>query len=123
MDIKSIIRNVIPFGASAVKDPARTRAKTDADNDREGNGQASGEERKRHKPTPEEVQEALRFLEGLSGIKENGLTVRTECKEDCVVVYVEDRDGKVVRRIPEQDLIGLASNPERKSGHLINKAM
>lgn len=126
MDIKGIARNLIPLSptrAQEAKDAANTRSKTDANNDREGNGQASSEEQKRRKLSPEEIQDAVKYLEGLAGVKDNGLSVRLSEADGVVVVYVEDRSGKVVRRIPESDLANLTSNRQKKSGHLLNKAL
>lgn len=126
MDIKGIVRNLTPFTATkAASETANTRQKTDANNDREGNGQAAanGEEQKRRRMTAEEFEEAVKYLESLAGVKDNNLKVRLETRDDVTVVYVEDRDGKVVRRIPESELWTLTSNRERKSGHLINRAM
>ena len=125
MDIKGIARNLIPFGAvKAAQEARNTKAKTDANNDREGNGQASsGEEQKRRPLTPEQVVEAVQYLESLSGVKENNLTVRVDRKDETIVIYVEDRDGKVIRRIPESELGLLTSNRQKKNGHLLNKAL
>ena len=124
MDIKGIARNLIPFGAlKSAPEAKNTRSKTDANNDREGNGQAASEERKRRHLSPEEVNEAVKFLEGLSGVKDNNLLVRVTRNDDIAVVYIEDKDGKVIRRIPETELDLLNQNREKKSGHLLNKAM
>ena len=126
MDIKGIARNILPLGPTkpdAVQE-ARTRSKTDANNDREGDGQAtSDEDQRRRNLSPEEIQEAVKYLEGLPGVKENGLTLRLETKDGVSVVYIEDRAGKVVRRIPESELSLLTSNRQKKSGHLLNKAL
>ena len=59
------------------------------------------------------------YLEGLPGVKDNGLTVRKEIKDGVTLVYVVDRDGKVVRRIPESELAGLSDRREKKSGQLL----
>lgn len=125
MDIKGIARNLLPLTSTkAASEAASTRHKSDANNDREGNGQAAnGEEQKRRRMTPEELEEAVKYLEGLAGVKDNQLKVRLETKDDITVVSIEDRDGKVVRRIPESELQALTANRERKSGHLINRAM
>jgi uncharacterized FlaG/YvyC family protein len=126
MDIKGIARNLLPFTMTkAASEAVGTRHKTDANNDREGDGQAaaSGEEQKRRRMTAEELEDAVKYLEGLAGVKDNHLKIRLETKDDVTVVYVEDRDGKVVRRIPESELRSLTANRERKSGHLINRAL
>jgi uncharacterized FlaG/YvyC family protein len=121
MDIKNV-RNILPFSVTAKPD-VKSRSKTDAASDRDGNGQASGEgEKRRRHLSPEEIDEAVKHIEDLPGVKENGLIVRLEQRDDTVVVYVEDRDGKIVRRIPEADLSLLSTAKEKKSGHLLNKA-
>ena len=124
MDIKGLARNLIPFGAvKAAQEAKNARSKTDANNDREGNGQAADEEHKRRKLTPEEISEAVKYLEGLAGVKDNQLFVRLSQEDERVVVFVEDREGKVVRRIPENELALLTSNRQMKNGHLLNKAL
>ncbi len=104
-------------------DEAKTTSKLDADNEKEGNGQAQGEGHKRRSLNPEEIQDAIKYLEGLAGVKDNNLTVRLDSHDGISIVYVEDRDGKIVRRIPESDLASLTENRQKKSGNLLNKAM
>lgn len=125
MDIKGLARNLISFtSVKAAQEAKSTRSKTDANNDREGNGQAAnGESESRRNLRPEEIAEAVTYLEGLAGVKDNNLSVRVETKDSITVVYIEDRDGKVVRRIPESELSALTSNRQKKSGHLLNRAM
>lgn len=123
MDIKGLARNLIPFGPTKARESQNARVKTDASDDREGNGQSQGQEQQRKPLTPEEVEEAIRFLEGLAGVKDNNLTVRVAQTESTLVVYVEDRDGKVVRRIPEPELRALTQNRQKKNGHLLNRAL
>ncbi len=125
MDIKGVVRNLIPFPSAvkAANEAKSTHSKTNANNDREGNGQAAGEEQKRRKLSPEEIADAVKYLEELPGIKENSLRVRLEEHDGVSVVYVEDRFGKLVRRIPEGELASLTANREKTSGHLLNKAL
>lgn len=122
MDIKGVFRQVIPF-STAKTEEAKAKSKLDADNDKEGNGQSAGEEQKRRQLSPEQLEEAIQYLEGLPGVKDNNLTVRKETKDGITIVYVEDRSGKIVRRIPESELAALTANREKKSGHLLNRAM
>jgi uncharacterized FlaG/YvyC family protein len=123
MNIKGLVNNVIPFAVKKKEEP-KTQSAFDADNDKEGNGQSSdsGDKRRRNL-SPEEIEDAIAHLKNLSGIKENGLSVRAETTDGVTVVYVEDRDGKVIRRIPEADLSLLTGNKERKSGNLLNRAL
>ena len=123
MDIKGLARNLIPFSPAKANEAKSTRTKTDANNDREGNGQSSGEGQKRKTLSPEEISDAVKYLEGLSGVKDNNLTVRLSSADGVTVVFIEDRDGKIVRRIPEAELGALTANRQKKSGHLLNKAL
>jgi uncharacterized FlaG/YvyC family protein len=125
MDIKGIARSLIPISSpKSASETASTHTKMDANNDREGNGQASdGEQQKRRRLTQEEWADAIKYLEGLAGVKDNNLTIRIEVKDDITVLFVEDRDGKVVRRIPESEVASLTANREKKSGHLLNRAI
>ena len=122
MDIKSVIRQIIPTAIAAKS--IRQERKAGGATDRDANGQQpdKGHEQ-RHPLTPEQIQEALHCLEQLPGVKDNSLTVRLQELDGIRVVYIEDRDGKVVRRIPEADLHHVLKNREKKSGHLLNKAL
>jgi uncharacterized FlaG/YvyC family protein len=124
MNIKGLVSNVIPFPVKK-NDEAKAKSALDTDNEKDGNGQSStGGDQRRRNLTPEEIIEAVKHLENLQGVKDNGLKVRQETNDGITVVYVEDRDGKVVRRIPESELSLLTGgNRERKSGQLLNKAL
>lgn len=125
MDIKGVVRNLIPlpWAVKSANEARSAHSKTNADNDREGNGQAAGEEQKRRKLSPEEIADAVNYLKELPGVKENSLSVRLEQADGVTIVYVEDRFGKLVRRIPESELAVLTADREKKNGHLLNKAL
>lgn len=127
MDIKNIVRTVIPFANSSAKEVRETsaRVKTDDTTEREGNGQQAGEEQqKRRNLTPEELDDAVKHLQALPGLKDNNLSVRLEHNaEGIAFILVTDGYGKVVRRIPESEISTLVDGKERKSGHLLNRAM
>jgi uncharacterized FlaG/YvyC family protein len=97
MDIKSVVRQIIPLtGKAQAPEKPTTTVET---SDRDANGQSAnqGDEGNRHL-TKEQIEEAVKFLENLDGVKNNGLKIRMETKDDVTVVYIEDRDGKVVRQ-------------------------
>jgi uncharacterized FlaG/YvyC family protein len=122
MDIKGVARNIIPI--TAKKTEAKATSALNTDNEKDGNGQQAGEgDKRRRNLTPEEISDAVKYLTELPGVKDHGLSVRLETKDDVTVVYIEDRDGKVVRRIPESELSLLTGSREKKSGHLLNRAM
>ncbi len=123
MDIKSVLRNSWPFNVQASAKVDK-RARTSETGDRDGNGQSQAEQEKpKRNLSPEELKEAVIYLEGLDGVKLNNLKVRLVSLDGVSVVYIEDQLGKVVRRIPESELSLLTKNRQKKSGHLLNKAM
>jgi uncharacterized FlaG/YvyC family protein len=121
MDIKGVVGKILPF--SRLDSSRNTDSIKTADRDANGQAATGDDQKPRRQYTEEEIQEAVKKLEDIPGIKENGLTIRLEVKDDIKVIYVEDRDGKVVRRIPETELHFLLGDKERKSGHLLNKAL
>ena len=132
MDVKGAIRNILPFAqptASEVKrkqEASNQNRQTEATADREGNGQSQGNgEEARRNLSEEEIQEAIKILEALPGVKDNGLTFKLVRTDGVPVVYVEDRTGKVVRRIPETEVSQVKSRTggEKKTGNLLNKTM
>ena len=123
MDIKGLARNVIPLNVKSARE-TKTLSTQDSAADRDGNGQASsGEDQRKRNLSPEEITDAVKYLEGLAGVKDNNLKVRVEAKDGITTIYIEDRDGKIVRRIPESELGFLTSNRQKTSGHLLNKAL
>ena len=124
MDIKGLVRNMVPVATSSAKD-ARRAVKTDGSTDRDANGQSAGGEQQapRRQLSQEEIEQAVKHLEGLAGVKDNGLRIRLAQADGVNVVYVEDGQGKVIRRIPEMELAALVSQKEKKNGHLLNRAM
>jgi uncharacterized FlaG/YvyC family protein len=125
MDIKSVFRQVIPFqsprAASAEPSKATTLEHT-GDREPGGEGLDQGKQPKRDL-TPEEIDEAIAVLKALDGVVNNGLLVRAQTTDGITVVYIEDASGKIVRRIPAAELSLLTKDRQKKTGHLINKAM
>ena len=123
MDIKSVLRNSWPFNVQAPSKVAK-QARTGEASDRDGNGQSQQQEQKpKRNLTPEELKEAVAYLEALEGVKLNNLKIRLATNEGVTLVYIEDQQGKLIRRIPESELSLLTTNRQKKSGNLINKAM
>ncbi len=125
MDIKSVFRQVVPFQSprSAAADPSKaTTMENTADREPQGEAGEKGG-RSRRDLTPEEIDEAVLVLKALAGVVNNGLLIRVETTDGITVVYIEDASGKVVRRIPTSELSALTKDRDKKTGHLLNKAM
>lgn len=130
MDVKNAIRNILPFSRNPVSETKRREllqgdGKASADRDPNPQDPNHHEEPPKRGLTEEEIQAAIKHLETLPGVKDNGLRIRLEKNDGIPVVYVEDRNGKVVRRIPESELsqIKARSTDSKSTGHLLNKAM
>ena len=128
MDIKSLVRNVIPFTATAQAAAAKRRSQTENAADRDADGrqqQGEGDEKPPAHLSDSEIAEIIAYLEGLPGVKDNNLVARLRDQDGIKVIFVEDSLGKVVRRIPEAEFHVLlkskrAAQP-KSSGNLLNK--
>ncbi len=120
MNIKSIANNLLPFDIKKVgRDP-----KTQASADRDGNGKREDTPKKtpRRNLSKEELENAIKYLKELKGIKDNNLNVRLVLQNGIPVVLVEDHLGKVVRRIPETEL-SMLDTTEKSKGNLLDKSL
>jgi uncharacterized FlaG/YvyC family protein len=122
MNIKGIVSNLIPIDFAKKVDLKKTRNQTEREPQQGGAGDHAPEQ---HRFTEDELQEALKVLRELPGIKQNNLTFRVEWNDDRVVVFVEDYTGKVIRRIPDVELWSILKNriSDSTRGNLLNKAM
>jgi uncharacterized FlaG/YvyC family protein len=121
MNIKGIVSNLLPADLKSV-DLRKTRNTPDRDPQQGGGGEAPP---KNHKLTESELEEALKILRELPGVKLNNLQFRVERPNGRIVVFLEDPTGKVLRRMPDLELLQLVKNhnPDRTRGQLLNKAL
>jgi uncharacterized FlaG/YvyC family protein len=108
-----------------VEVPTANRTRTIGSNDREQNlGGHPGAEKEQEEPlTDEEFKEALEHLKSLPAIKDNSFVVKVEMKQNVRVILITDFTGKVLRKIPEEDLRQLLKNKGQSKGQLLDKAM
>ena len=117
MNIKTVTGPVFPQEIKKIE-----RRAQDSSADRDPNSQDESGQKPHHKMTEEELNHALDFLKALKGVRDNNLRVRVDQHDGVVVVYVEDLNGKVIRRIPETDLWLLTRDKESAKGHIFDKA-
>lgn len=130
MDVKNIFHGILPILPNPVSETerrARIQGEARASADRDPNTpheDRHGEEPRRNL-SEEELQDAVKYLQSVPGVKDHGLIIRLEKSSGIPVVYVEDPTGKVVRRIPESELsfIKTRSTENQATGTLLNKAM
>ena len=109
--------------------PSETRqrvdgeVKTQASADRDANGrQENTEGEAKRNLTPEEFDQCLKALENLPGLQSNDLQIRVETKDNQRIVFIEDKEGHIVRRFSEADLWLATRNLEKHTGHIFDKA-
>jgi hypothetical protein len=123
MNIKSVISNpVLPVDPkNRIEGGVRTKSSTE----RDANGkreQAEGEVKK--KLNDSEFEEAFKVLKGMPGLKSNDLSLRVEVGADGMrIVYIEDLNGKVIRRLTESQLWLATRDKDRQTGAILDKAM
>ena len=97
------------------------RLKDSGDRDADGRRQQPEPENKRHL-NQEEFDEAFAELKQNSAVVAHNLQLRVETQGDHRVVYIEDLQGKVVRRLSEADLWTVTRQNNRPTGKILDKA-
>lgn len=105
------------------KEPIEKTIKSDSATDRDGNGQMSqGDQQKKHQPMSEEqVKAAIEHLRALEVVKTLGLQVILTEVNSRKVVLLQDAQGKVLRRIMEDELATLQVAKDTDTGQLLRK--
>jgi uncharacterized FlaG/YvyC family protein len=123
MNIKSLA-NIFTATPVIKRSEVAQRMKSEASADRDANAQYDGgQDGEKRSLTAEELELALQHLRALSGVKDNHLQVTVREQDGLKVIFIEDPTGKVIRRIPEWDLLALLKNRSNSPGQLLNKAM
>lgn len=122
MNIKGIARNLLPFEVGRVKSATKV-IKSETSTDRDANGKREDPDPERRKLTEDEKQEVMEHLLQLPGLKSNHLSARMVNETGVCVVLIEDPSGKVVRRIPELELVQLIKNRAKETGQIFDRAM
>lgn len=130
MDVKHAVRSILPFSQGKVsetklRESIQGDGTTSADRDPNGQQQPEGDHSRRNL-SEDEIKEAIAILESFPGVKENGLKFTLlKNSEGIPVVHVEDRMGKIIRRIAEAELSQVkARQAENKpTGNLLNRTM
>ena len=120
MSIRSVSNPLMPFEVPQVNKNVRTDATTDREPQQQGFDRG-GEETPRRNLSDAELQAAIDHLKQIPGIKDNNLNVRLVRENGIVLVFVEEPNGKVVRRIPEMELSTLTRSTKLK-GNILDKA-
>lgn len=123
MDIKKLFN--LPIVAP-VKTPNRSEKlnRFDPTQDRDANGQEAYQQpqKKKYEPmTDEEFKMALEELKKLPAVKEHHWRVSASKENETRFALIKDNLGKVIRRVPEDELYDLIHSKEGTKGQLLRK--
>lgn len=123
MNIKSLANIFTPTPVTRRNQVARG-VKAEESSDRDANGQqAGGDSAEKRKLSAEEIALAVKHLKELSGVRDHHLQVVVREQNGLSIVFIEDLQGKVIRRIPEWELIPLLLARENATGQLLNRTL
>lgn len=124
MDIKSVIKQVIPFTSVARKDVAQKELQTEYQTERDANGSSGGSyENPGRKLREGEVEKVLQALAALPGFKENNLKAEVKLENGQHIFKIIDPNGNVVRRIVELEASKLLHTQDSIKGQIFNRAL
>ncbi|MBX3018343.1 MAG: hypothetical protein KF767_10665 [Bdellovibrionaceae bacterium] len=125
MDIRHAIGSLLPTNLRK-KDPVERNIKSDSATDRDGNGQMPGQDKNQGEQKPpmseEQLKKAMDHLKGLPVVKDHNLLVELLTNEGGKrFVLLKEPNGKLIRRIPEEELWTLQVVKETEKGQLLRK--
>lgn len=125
MDIKSAINSILPKTVRA-KDPTDKAIKAGNTTDRDANGQTGyGQQEQQHPPMSEDqFKRAMEHIKDIPAVKEHQLSVEAFEQNGKRFVLLKEANGKVIRRIPENELWSLPVFKEKEphgKGQLLRK--
>lgn len=128
MDIKGALGAIIPIQGNASKkiENSHRAIKSESTADRDANGQQqySSQDQQHHGPmSDEEFERAIKYLKELPAVRDHSLSLEVQILEGKRYLFLKEPDGKVVRRIAENELWSLAimKSPDAKKGQLLSK--
>ncbi len=122
MNIRTVSNPILPVDVQRTQS-SRT-VKTDVSSeDRDANGRREQDKEPDKSPlNEEEMKKAQEYLEGLTGLKANGLNIQVETAADYKIFVIRDHEGQVVRRILEWEMRQLIDNNDKKVGNIFDRA-
>lgn len=121
MDVRNVLGSLVPTNLRK-KDPVDRAIKSGNTTDRDANGQMPQQEKDQHPPMSEEqLQKSLEHLKGHAVVKEHNLTVELVQIAGKNFVLIKEPDGKVLRRIHEDELWSLKDVQENEKGQLLRR--
>lgn len=125
MNIKNLLGNTIPIGATPSVNKADRPIKMESATDRDPSGQNySQQERKKEKMTDEQFEKAIAILKEKHFVKDMNWVVEAVTENDLKYAWVKDSSGNTIRKISELDLWEIFDDVKFESpkGQLLKKS-
>jgi uncharacterized FlaG/YvyC family protein len=124
MNIKSVVKQVIPFTSVARKEVAHKELQTENQTERDANGSAGGSYQNPGRKLREgEVVKVLEALAALPGFKDNNLRAEVTFENGQHIFKIIDPTDKVIRRIVELEASKLLHSQDSIKGQIFNRAL
>lgn len=125
MTIKSVTTPPNPVEIRKTATTHETKTEGSSERDAQAFYDDTNQKQQKRKLTDHEIGEVIEHLKNLPFVKENNWSIRLEVVGNYSIVFVEDSQGKIIRRIPEQDLWGLwmQKSTDKNKGNILNKAL
>ena len=121
MNIRSVSNPALVLAKDKIE--AEKGIKPDETADREANGQQPNNQPDFYRPlTPEELEQVLEKLRSHEGIVKHGLSVVSYVENNQNIVKIESPEGKILKRILEQDLYFYLYQEDKDSLQLVKRA-
>lgn len=92
--------------------------------DRDPNGRRDHDDEPDKSPlNDDEMKRAREYLDNLTGLKANGLSIELDSSGEFQVFVIKDEDGHVVRRIVEWEMRALIDSSDKKVGQIFDRAV
>jgi hypothetical protein len=122
VNIRTVTNPILPTEVSRVGSARGVKTDTSSE-DRDANGRREQNDEPNKDPlSDEEMKKAQEYLENLTGLKANGLTIEISGAGELKTFLIKNDQGQVVRRILEWEMRALISGGDKKSGQIFDKA-
>lgn len=125
MNVKSIFSNIFNYSTGEAAQVKMKELKSQASADRDANGGSAqgGEQQQSRQLNPEEMEKLEIVLQEMPGIKEGVLKYRFETLDSRLWILIEDGNGLVVKRIPENEFCFILDSRDQQTGRILRKAI
>jgi hypothetical protein len=121
MNVRTITNPIIPVESIKTSETKNVKMEVSAE-DREADGRRGQDEPSKNPLSEEEFKKAQEYIEGLTGLKANGLTVEVDEASGLKIFIIKDHEGHVVRRIVEWEMRLILNDKDKKVGQIFDKS-